>query len=89
MSDYFFCVTALDRAKTWSPVTTAIMDVPTAFAFFGASPAATVRKLEALVSGLSESWNADQVKKSTVSKKIIISESNSINKIFLNNFLQN
>lgn len=67
MASHFFCIAALDRAKTWNPVTTAILDVPTAYAFFGANPAETANKLESLVEGLVETWNADQVKRTSVS----------------------
>lgn len=64
---HFFCVTALDRSKTWNHLTTAIMDVPTAYAFFGADPQATLNKLSQLVGELTSSWNRNQEPKERVS----------------------
>lgn len=72
VSSHFFCITALDRAKTWNPITTAVLDVPTAYAFFGASPKETVSKMEKLVLSLADTWNADQAKKSTVKKFFLV-----------------
>ena len=66
VSTHFFCITALDRSKTWNPVTTAILDVPTAFAFFGANARDTLDRLDQVVQNLTMSWNCDQAIKNSV-----------------------
>lgn len=66
LGNHFFCITALDRSKTWNPVTTAILDVPTAYAFFGSNPRSTMDRLNQLVNDLVSSWNQNQRNKKSV-----------------------
>ena len=51
-------------------MTTCVLDVPTAYAFFGQDPQGTLRRLDQMVQGLSQDWNSSQAQKSSVSLKV-------------------
>jgi len=67
VSSHFFCITAVDKAKPYVPVTTALLDIPTAWVFFGANPAGTLLKLQTILKKMIAEWNEEHRGKTSVS----------------------
>lgn len=67
IKDHFLCLTARDRSKTWQPVSTIIMDIPTAYALFGSNPERTLHRVQGIVKKMVDDWNAEQATKASVS----------------------
>lgn len=66
VNTHFFCITAQEKSKTYAPITTAILDIPTAWAFFGQNPEATSLKLHNTVKKVAAEWNSAHADKRSV-----------------------
>jgi len=67
VGNYFFVLTSVDGSKTYKPVGCTVMDIPTAYAFFGLDPGKTCARVTAAVNHLVQSWNQNEAQKSSVS----------------------
>lgn len=67
VGNYFFVLTCVDGSKTYKPVGCTVMDIPTAYAFFGLDPGKTCARVTAAVNHLVQSWNQNEAQKSSVS----------------------
>jgi len=63
---HFFVLTCVDGSKQHKPVSCSVMDIPTAFAFFGMDAAKTCARVTAAVTNLVRRWNAVEASKTSV-----------------------
>ena len=66
INTHFFCITAQEKSKTYAPITTTVLDIPTAWAFFGQDPEATSLKLHNTVKKVTADWNSAHADKRSV-----------------------
>ena len=67
MGNHFFVLTSVDGSKPHKPVGCSVMDIPTAYAFFGSDPSKTCARVTAAVNGLVQRWNETEALKPSVS----------------------
>lgn len=67
MGNHFFVLTSIDGSKPHKPVGCSVMDIPTAYAFFGSDPSKTCARVTAAVNGLVQRWNEVEALKPSVS----------------------
>lgn len=68
---HFFALTSVDGSKPHKPVGCSVLDIPTAFAFFGQDPAKTCSRVTAAVYNLVNKWNEANARKSSVRKPFL------------------
>ena len=66
VSPYFFVVSVEDGSKTWRPRGVTVLDIPTAWAFFGKDSEGTLRAVGSAVRDFVAEWNESNAKKQTV-----------------------
>lgn len=67
MGSYFFSIRVVDHSKDYSPESKVVLDVPTAWVFFGKDGRKTARLVGDMVRRLVKQWNDRYATDSAVS----------------------